>query len=383
MRYCENCGNVMADAARCCSRCGKPAPGAESGPRDYWAERLGENQSRQPQAQPAQAKIQPPEPAERRITMVEQTHPGTRKKWPWILCLLGALALMAGGLLLARPLLQKDRTPCRLYEGRLCSQREVSYPGDGDWVKLYADGNAELCLLGLEETGTWTSQEGHLLLVLPDRILEGREEAGCLLLTQEDMQFLLAVPGTVTLPELTEPAPAPRFRLWTGDCYGWWTVTEAWGKWEENAGTRFDICGRFRMEEEDQGKLELWDTACGPGELFCAADFTVEPGLTEAGCLRSGKGLFCGVPMEPGAWNVDPGRPAYEKLEGLTVLTGTCSQGSSGFSYMVYLGPWGMAWDGVKKMPSGLLPEKNRLPEGYTQWYMPKIAAGETMPGSF
>ena len=392
MKYCERCGAELEDSLRFCGQCGQPVTEEpQEQPKDYWAQRLqAGNREEIPEEVRSCEEELPPAPGDEDAPVVpeldwEKSRPDTRVRrlWGVVSVLCGFIAILVIVLVIFMGL-RKDPPVRELYYGRACLVGEDRYTGEGDWVALTADGKAELFLLNSGAEGSWSQQGKNITVNCGDRIFTGSVENGVMTLEQGELRFLLAKEGVPLLPQQSQQAmPTDSFTGWEGDYYGWWRVSRAWGQWEDTAGESWDVCGRIWMEPEGMGKLELWDTQCGMGELFCAADISITPGLTDAGCLESGTGRFCDYPLLPGDWVIDPARKPYSQAPGLLCLRGSFGEGDSGFSYEIFLKPWGQTWEDVEGFASPLLPEGNRLPPLYKDWYLPLIERQEPMPESF
>lgn len=379
MKYCEICGAELTEDMLYCSQCGQKVPDTGEEDRDFWAEHLCPGREEEA-CEPGKPDPLDPFPED------YVRHPRKkRSRRPLILIGAAAVAviILIAGIFLTL-YLRREPVPKQMYYGRACTAREMEYSGEGDWVALSQDGSAEVYLIGTGGAGTWTERDGKIFVTCGHVMLQGTLQDQVLILSYRDYRFVLSAEGVEVSAEAGRyEEPAAVITLWEGEYYGWWRVSQAWGAWADSAGEAWDVCGRIWLESENLGKLELWDTECAMGELFCAADIEIGPGLTEAGCLQSGIGRFCDYALEPGAWVIDPGREPYAGLPNLLCLTGTFQEGDSGFSYEVFLRPWGTDWKDVKSMASPLLPAGKRLPPHYSDWYLPKLQGKSEMPESF
>ena len=388
MKYCKRCGAELGDGALLCAQCGRQVTGDEGEvPRDPWEEKLHRPEKETP------AREEPEKPRKGRISteelLLEQvldeeangTHEKLRKM-KWLAGALGILVLILAALaafLLLRP---GEDTTARVFLGSSCYLNGNLYSGSGDWVSLGSDGKAELFLLGKGEKGTYKEKNGSITISVQGKQYEGSLTGGVLELDQGDVRFTLALEGMETCETPIEPKLKGLTR-WEGDYYGWWQVNEAWGDWEDSRGDRRDVCGRIWLEEEGLGRLELWDTRCRADQLIAAADLQITRGMTDLGCLQNGEGRFFDFPLQSGDWVIDPAREPYKSLPGILMLTGSFHEGSSGFSYQVFLKPWGSDWKDVKELTAPVLPLEDRLPELYKDWYLPLVQQGASMPESF
>lgn len=158
---------------------------------------------------------------------------------------------------------------------------------------------------------------------------------------------------------------------WNDNWYGWWIMTDCWGDFEDMEGQWWDICGNIDIGEDGIGIVTLWDVDYTKEEPMVSASVSLnEAGTSEIGTMMSEGGWFMDVPLEYADWIVDPGLVDYPDM---IHIDGYYENDYYGFSYNIYLRPWGTYWDDVA--------EEN-LPAFYDDWYLPLIEAGEPMPDS-
>ena len=90
----------------------------------------------------------------------------------------------------------------------------------------------------------------------------------------------------------------------------------------------------------------------------------------EYGTLTSKSGNFTDVDLASEEWVIDPASAGYENM---IVIKGHYESGEDKFNYEIWLRPWGTYWDDV---------EEKDEPDYYTDWYLPLIKAGKSMPDS-
>ena len=149
-----------------------------------------------------------------------------------------------------------------------------------------------------------------------------------------------------------------------------------------SAGEACDVCGRIQLEEEDRGRLSLWNEQNKPGDRFCMADVILTEGTTEMGKLYAEWGTFYDMEIGPGEWVIDPGKSPVSHLEDLIYFRGTymdMSHPDSSFVYEIFLKPWGKNWENVKQF----CQDPWMLPPHYDDWYLPLQSAGIQMPDHF
>ena len=93
-----------------------------------------------------------------------------------------------------------------------------------------------------------------------------------------------------------------------------------------------------------------------------------EAGTGEHGTVMSEGGWFTNVALEHADWIVDPGLLDYDDM---IWISGDYEDGDDEFHYDIYLRPWGLYWDDM---------EEDTYPYRYTDWYLPLIDAGKSMP---
>lgn len=166
-------------------------------------------------------------------------------------------------------------------------------------------------------------------------------------------------------------APDALLSWWNGSWYGWWTMTDCTGSYQNMEGQWWDICGTIAVDEDCTGTLTLWDedytqaspTALVPIRLDAA-------GAGEHGTMTSQGGWFTDMSLDSGAWVSDPGLLDYPQL---IHIAGDYEMEDNTYHYDIYLRPWGVYWDDM---------DEAALPYLYHDWYLPMIASGSAMPGS-
>ena len=144
-----------------------------------------------------------------------------------------------------------------------------------------------------------------------------------------------------------------------GDWYGWWRMYDTSGDWAHMYGYWWDCCAGIG----EDGTMLIWDEDM-PKDYF----------LAEAELRINGRSLSCF-----GGTILD--RELTSKSWDMTLTEDDCGTmltisgrykavGSGGFSYEMYLRPWGSLWP----------DEEDRLPYYYEDWYLPLIESGEEMP---
>lgn len=156
---------------------------------------------------------------------------------------------------------------------------------------------------------------------------------------------------------------------WNGDWYGWWMMTGCSGYYEDMEGDWWDICGTIDIGDDNIGTVVLWDEDYTKDDPMVSASVSLsEAGTGEYGTMMSEGGWFTDIDLGHADWIVDPGLLDYEDM---IHINGYYESGEDGYTYDIYLRPWGTYWDDVTE---------EDLPFYYDDWYLPLIEAGEAMP---
>ena len=164
----------------------------------------------------------------------------------------------------------------------------------------------------------------------------------------------------------------PLIDWWNGEWYGWWEMTGCSGEYESMEGQWWDVCGVIDIGTDYTGVVTLWDESYTKSEPMVTAQVSLnEAGTGEHGTLVSESGWFTNVALEHADWIVDPG---LMEREDMICIDGWYEDGDDEFHYEFYLRPWGHRWGDAGE---------DVLPYFYTDWYLPLIEAGKSMPDSF
>ena len=158
---------------------------------------------------------------------------------------------------------------------------------------------------------------------------------------------------------------------WNGDWYGWWQMTGCSGYYESMEGQWWDVCGVIDIGADSTGTVTLWDESYTKAEPMASAQVSLNTsGTGEHGTMMSEGGWFTNVALEHADWIVDPG---LMERENMICIDGWYEDGDDEYHYEIYLRPWGLYWDDAGE---------DLLPYSYTDWYLPMIEAGKSMPDS-
>ena len=156
---------------------------------------------------------------------------------------------------------------------------------------------------------------------------------------------------------------------WNGEWYGWWKMSGCYGDYESMEGDWWDVCGVIDLDTDYTGTIELWDEDYTRSDPMASAQVSLsEAGTGEHGTVMSEGGWFTNVALEHADWIVDPGLLDYDDM---IWISGDYEDGDDEFHYDIYLRPWGLYWDDM---------EEDTYPYRYTDWYLPLIDAGKSMP---
>ena len=158
---------------------------------------------------------------------------------------------------------------------------------------------------------------------------------------------------------------------WNGEWYGWWKMTGCYGDYESMEGDWWDICGLVKIGSDYTGMITLWDEDYTRAEPMAMVSVSLnKAGTGEHGTVMSEGGWFTDVDLEHADWIVDPGLMSYDDM---IWIDGDYKNGDDEFHYDIYLRPWGLSWDDI---------EESGWPYRYSDWYLPLIDAGKSMPHS-
>ncbi len=156
---------------------------------------------------------------------------------------------------------------------------------------------------------------------------------------------------------------------WNGEWYGWWKMSGCYGDYESMEGDWWDVCGVIDFDKDYTGTIELWDEDYTRSKPMASAQVSLsEAGTGEHGTVMSEGGWFTNVTLEHADWIVDPGLLDYDDM---ICISGDYEDGDDEFHYDIYLRPWGLYWKDM---------EEDAYPYRYTDWYLPLIDAGKSMP---
>ena len=156
---------------------------------------------------------------------------------------------------------------------------------------------------------------------------------------------------------------------WNGEWYGWWKMSGCYGSYESMEGNWWDVCGDIDIGTDYTGTITLWDEDYTRSEPMAVVQVSLsEAGTGDHGTVMSEDGWFTNVAVEHADWIVDPGLLDYDDM---IWISGDYEDGDDEFHYDIYLRPWGLYWEDM---------DESGYPYRYTDWYLPLIGAGKSMP---
>ena len=156
---------------------------------------------------------------------------------------------------------------------------------------------------------------------------------------------------------------------WNGEWYGWWKMSGCYGSYESMEGNWWDVCGDIDIGTDYTGTITLWDEDYTRSDPMASAQVSLsEAGTGEHGTVMSEGGWFTNVALEHADWIVDPDLLDYDDM---IWISGDYEDGDDEFHYDIYLRPWGLYWEDM---------DESGYPYRYTDWYLPLIDAGKSMP---
>lgn len=182
--------------------------------------------------------------------------------------------------------------------------------------------------------------------------------------------------GAAAVPVFTETSTTSSYGpYWNHNWYGWYLVESCSGEYEELEDHWWDVCGYIAVNDDDTGKVYLWDEDGDSDDPICVVDVSFREGTTEAGCMCSESGSFwsASTNIEHADWLVDPGASPTANYDNMIWIEGSYEDEHGDLRYNFYLRPWGTDWDDVRA------DFEDMLPASYDSWYV-KVKDGP-MPG--
>ena len=261
-----------------------------------------------------------------------------------------------------------------------CSEAADTSGLAGSYVLTYASGSNSVLsetqvrektiVLRLEENGRgeirggelsgrihWGLEGGALVIDAGAIRLKGYAENGAILLKENGSGATLRFEPETTAETVDDIVNTETEALYLGDWYGWWKIESETGNMPRSW---YDCCARIDRMDEGSLHFVLWD------EDGSAAEPLAEIRMAVRGDgIESLDGYFLFSDIRAGEWRLEKPEPALYLAEGHHDAEG------EQFSYSVYLRPWGEQWNDA---------DGEQLPFYYSDWYVPAILSGESMP---
>lgn len=259
---------------------------------------------------------------------------------------------------------------------------EDIYP-NGFELELLSYGQAWLDINGEAVYGRWSIEGERLTLDIAGELSEGTLSEGvCVLeLAGSGIEHILLLPGA-SLPEKAEEAAqetvlSDRQVFWNGDWYGVWHIENADGKWIDQSGQSFDCFARIDIAADNTGTMIFWDELQSAGMPIASVELIISDSADKAasGVAVSTGGFFFDAAIEETQWSVEPATAPFDSM--FYIENGRFESENGSFDYKIMLRPWGRTWEDVEAVDPALVPYF------YYDWYLQKLASGETMPNEF
>ena len=261
-------------------------------------------------------------------------------------------------------------------------------------IDLQEGGKCAISVNGTDASGTW-SQDGETISVnVPGFNMDGTFHDGVLVfkdLYGMGVDLFFTRDGSLApanKPEAT-PETTADYSWWKGDWYGWWSVVDAGGQYNDEdiyLYYAWDVCAEISDYGNGIGYISLWDEDSDDAQMSASADVIFTSGLTDKGSMVSENGVFINETFGYGEWNADPGEGETKVFGDMIVLHGTYTSPKNSddwMEYYIFLRPWGVRWDDVASADTSNMIYDDMMPIHYDDWYLPLIEAGSAMPNDF
>ncbi|HZJ83595.1 MAG TPA: hypothetical protein VFD57_07280 [Clostridia bacterium] len=252
-------------------------------------------------------------------------------------------------------------------DGETITGDELREMGFDYYVLLNEDGTVE-CQTDDLATGTWGNgvlnlhnEKGETATI--DYKIEGDE----LTLDWDGLIMIYSRGSDVSSEQIISTEGLSKVQQWwDGDWYGYWethSVTDDYRDMEEDE--RWECYAEIQMNPDDTGTIYLWEKL---GDI-AMVDIRVskEGGSGDMGAAVSESGHHWNdVQIGHADWIIDPSLYGYENYMVIDGRYEDEENPGEGFSYVMYLRPWGQLWDDI--------PEDDRPPD-YEDWYLDNYTA--------
>lgn len=243
-------------------------------------------------------------------------------------------------------------------------------------LELSGKGKALLTLNNEVYEGQWSCEGEDFRLTTGDAVSEGTLSGGiCRLDLMGTGLTYCFYSRNSPLPQWGDENagdPQPMNNSWSGDWYGYWSISDASGDWAPLDGKSFDCFAHIDMPLNGLGSIRLWDESTSLDRSIADVRLSLSgAGENEFGHARSVSGTFFDQELPEGRWNISPGR---QRAASLIRISSRYYSEKGSFKYEIILRPWAYIWDDV--IQSG----EYRLPFYYESWYLPTLAKNLPMP---
>lgn len=260
------------------------------------------------------------------------------------------------------------------YEARRCWQDGAAVELNGESLLLSPWGKGELNLDGKTSQVTWKLTDGRITVTRKNNAYKGTLEKGVLKVKISGREFDFAREGASYTPENQKAID-----WWNRDFYGWWIIRKGTGIYEEEKGRFYDACARVTVSPDGTGTMQIWDVNCEAGDFLAEADILMKNGMTANGGILSASGQFKSEALDPKEWSADPGNTTdIGNITQMISITGNFDDPKnpgSGYTYTVFLRPWGLDWEDVRGEREDSA-YRDMMPKHYESWYLPLIQSG-------
>lgn len=233
----------------------------------------------------------------------------------------------------------------------------------GATLELKSNGKGTMNIDGTKGSVKWSADGNVFTMTVSGSTYVGVISGGVITIELYDSMILtFAKEGAVSAGSGAPVSPISQL-YWEGDWYGWIHIPTASGtEWEEMEDYWWDCYAQITVD------------AGGVGTMYIYSDdieFATVQVSFSGNAAMSESGWFLDAAVGHADWIIDPTLYEYENL---LVIDGTyedpLGDGWDGFSYVIWLRPWGQLWEDV--------PVEDRPP--YYDWYVDFVGEGFSIP---
>lgn len=233
----------------------------------------------------------------------------------------------------------------------------------GATLELKPNGKGTMNLDDSKGAVKWSADGGVLTLTVSRVTYVGAISNGVITIELYDSMILTFAKEGAESSGAGAPVSPNSQLYWQGDWYGWLRIPTASGEaWEELEDYWWDCYAQITVDADGVGTMYIYSDDIEFAKV--QVSFSGNAAMSEGG-------WFVDAEVGHADWIIDPTLYEYENL---LVIDGTyedpLGDGWDGFSYVIWLRPWGRLWDDV--------PNEDRPP--YYDWYVDYVAEGSAMP---